>query len=207
MPREIRRRYQDPLDLVWLTCARELGIEVVRSDEVYASLDGKGTLTLSASEHFDPDDSLAQLIFHELCHALVVGERGLSRIDWGMENVDDRDREQENACHRLHAALAARHGLREFFAVTTDHRPYWDALPLDPLAPGDDPAIPLAREAFVRARRGPWAPVLARALTRTRETAAVTTWASVNACLALSVRATEERTTTSRFVSSCSCDL
>ncbi len=173
MSREIRRRYQDPLDLVWLACARELGIEVVRSDEVYASFDGKGTLTLSASEHFDPDDSLAQLIFHELCHALVAGERGRSRIDWGMENVDDRDREQEHACHRLQAALAARHGLREFFAVTTDFRPYWDALPLDPLAPGDDPAIPLAREAFARARRGPWAPTLERALERTREIAAL----------------------------------
>jgi hypothetical protein len=171
MPRDIRQRYQDPLDLVWLACAREIGIEVVRSSDVYASFDGRGTLTLTASEHFDADDSLAQLIFHELCHALVAGDRGRSRPDWGMENVDDRDLEQEHACHRLQAALAARHGLRDFFAVTTDFRPYWDALPLDPLAPGADPAIPLAREAFVRARRGPWAPALERALARTREMA------------------------------------
>lgn len=173
MPREIRSRYQDPLDLVWLACARELGIDVVRSSEVYASFDGKRTLTLTAAEHFDADDSLAQLIFHELCHALVAGEKGQKRADWGMENIDERDLEQEHACHRLQAALASRHGLRDFFAVTTEWRTYWDALPLDPLAPGTDPAIPLAREAHVRARRGPWAAAIEKALTRTREIAAL----------------------------------
>jgi hypothetical protein len=157
--------------LVWLACAREVGIEVVRSSEVYASFDGKGTLTLASAEHFDADDSLAQLIFHELCHALVAGDKGRQRADWGMENIDERDLEQEHACHRLQAALAGRHGLRDFFAVTTDWRTYWDALPLDPLAPGADPAIPLAREAYVRARRGPWAAALEKALTRTREMA------------------------------------
>ncbi|MFT3923497.1 MAG: YkgJ family cysteine cluster protein [Myxococcales bacterium] len=171
MPRRIQHRYRDPLELVWLQCARELGIEVVRSNEVYASFDGKRTLTLSSAEHFDADDSLAQLIFHELCHALVAGERGRGRADWGMENVDERDVLQEHACHRLQAALAGRHGLREFFAVTTDWRSYWDALPLDPLAPGADPAIPLAREAYVRARRGPWAAAIEQALARTREVA------------------------------------
>ncbi len=72
-----------------------------------------------------------------------------------MENIDERDLLQEHACHRLQAALAARHGLRDFFAVTTDWRSYWDTLPLDPLSPGKDPAIPLAREAFVRDSAGP----------------------------------------------------
>src|SRR6476469_952917 len=99
MPREVGSRYQDPLDLVWLACARELGIDVVRSSEVYASFDVKHTLTLTAAEHCDADDSLAQLIFHELCHALVAGDKGRARPDWGMENVDERDLEQEHACH------------------------------------------------------------------------------------------------------------
>jgi hypothetical protein len=171
MPREIRFRYDDALDLIWLACAREVGIEIARSSEVYASFDGVKTLTLSAREHFDADDSLAQLIFHELCHALVAGRRGARKPDWGMENVDDRDLEQEHACHRLQAALADRHGLREFFAVTTDWRPYWDGLPLDPLAPGDDPAIPLAREAFERATEGRWAKALQYALQRTQSLA------------------------------------
>ncbi|MEY4512260.1 MAG: hypothetical protein RLZZ450_4382 [Pseudomonadota bacterium] len=165
--RSIDHRYQDPLDLIWLACARELDIEVVRSSEVYASFDGARVLTLSSHQHFDADDSLAQLIFHELCHGLVAGERGQRKVDWGMENIDQRDLTQEHACHRVQAALADRHGLRAFFAVTTDHRAYWDALPIDPLGPGEDLAIPFAREAFERAAEGRWAGPLQRALART----------------------------------------
>jgi len=173
MSRAVLHRYDDPLDLIWLACAEALGFVVARSDEVYASFDGARTLTLSTRAHFDADDSLAQLVFHELCHALVAGPRGRRRIDWGMENVDERDLVQEHACHRLQAALADRYGLRALFAVTTDHRTYWDALPLDPLGPGEDEAIPLAREAFGEATEGPWAAPLARALTQTAALAAV----------------------------------
>lgn len=173
MARTIRHRYSDPLDLIWLACARDVGLTIARSDTVYASFDGSGTLTLSTSEHFDADDSLAQLIFHELCHALVAGPRRARSSDWGMENIDERDLLQEHACHRVQAALADRHGLRAMFAVTTDWRPYWDALPMDPLGPGADPAITLAREAFERATEGPWARALEDALTRTRKLAAL----------------------------------
>jgi hypothetical protein len=73
MPREIRHDYRDPLDQIWLHTAERLGMRVERSDEVYASWDGRGTLTLSSAAHFDPDDSLAQLILHEICHALCQG--------------------------------------------------------------------------------------------------------------------------------------
>lgn len=169
MSREIRHRYQDPLDLIWLSFAQQIGIDIVRSSDVYASFDGQRTLTLSASEHFDADDSLAQLIFHEVCHALVAGEKKQRLPDWGMENTDERDLLQEHATHRLQAALASSQGLRDFFAVTTDHRAYWDALPLDPIAHGPDPAIVVAREGYARAVRGPWAAALQRALTQTRE--------------------------------------
>jgi hypothetical protein len=165
--RRIDSRYDDPLDLVWLACARELGLEVVRSDGVYASFDGERTLTLSTREHFDADDSLAQLILHEVCHALVAGPERARRSDWGMENIDARDLLDEHACHRVQAALADRHGLRDFFAVTTEHRAYWDALPADPLAPGRDPAIARAREAYARALRGPWSGPIAQALEQT----------------------------------------
>jgi hypothetical protein len=165
--RRIDSRYEDPLDLIWLACARELGLNVTRSDEVYASFDGQRTLTLSTREHFDADDSLAQLVLHELCHALVAGPERSRHSDWGMENVDQRDLLDEHACHRLQAKLAERHGLRDFFAVTTDHRTYWDALPADPLGPGDDPAIPRAREAYARATRGPWSAAIERALEQT----------------------------------------
>jgi hypothetical protein len=175
-PRSVEARYEDPLDVIWLGCARTLGLTVERSDEVYASFDGRSKLTLSTREHFDADDSLAQLIFHELCHGLVAsvgGPERMRRSDWGMENVDERDLLAEHACHRVQAALADRYGLRGLFAVTTDHRVYWDALPLDPLAPGDDPAIWLARDAFQRALHGPWASALAKALSDTARIAEI----------------------------------
>jgi hypothetical protein len=173
MSRQITRRYDDPLALIWLGCATELGIVIRRSHEVYASFDGEHTLTLSADEGFDPDDSLAQLIFHELCHGLVAGPRKRREVDWGMENIDDRDLLVEHACHRLQARLADDYGLRGLFGVTTDHRAYWDALPIDPLGPSRDPAVPLAREAYADAYDGPWASALKRALTRTQQLAAV----------------------------------
>jgi Putative zinc- or iron-chelating domain len=169
--RTIEHRYDDPLDLIWLDCLRALGFELRRSDEVYASFDGERTLTLSTREHFDADDSFAQLAFHELCHALVAGPRGMVKPDWGMENVDTRDLVMEHACHRLQAALADRHGLRGLFAVTTDHRSYWDSLGPDPLGAGDDQAIPVARDAYERACRGPWSRAIGDALRRTQKLA------------------------------------
>ncbi len=205
MSRRISHHYTDPLDLIWLACARDIGLTIARSDSVYASFDGEGTLTLSTPEHFDADDSLAQLIFHELCHALVAGPKRAAHADWGMENADERDLIQEHACHRVQAALADRHGLRRFFAVTTDWRPYWDALPIDPLGPGEDEAIPLAREAFERATQGPWAQAIENALQRTRVVAelvratrpdAKELWSSTRALHASGFPLSDDRKTT-----------
>jgi hypothetical protein len=67
----------------------------------------------------------------------------------------------------VQAALAGRYGLRDFFAVTTEWRPYWDSLPADPLASCDDPALPHAQRGMARADRAPYAAVLADALERT----------------------------------------
>lgn len=173
MARHVTHRYQDPLDLVWLAGAARLGIRVERSAEVYASWDGSSVLTLSTPDDFDPDDSLAQLIYHEICHSLVAGPRGQRLPDWGLSNTDDSDLVYEHACHRVQAALAAPYGLRDFFAVTTEWRPYWDALPRDPLADGDDPAIAIAREGYRRAQLEPMSSVLGEALERTARLAAI----------------------------------
>jgi hypothetical protein len=121
----------------------------------------------------DADDSLAQIIFHELCHALVAGPEAMRKLDWGLCNEDGRDLVREHACHRLQAALSDRHGLRSLMAVTTEHRPYWDTLPEDPLANGLDPAIELAQAAWLRARRSAWAEALQSALEATARIAAV----------------------------------
>ncbi|MCB9896742.1 MAG: hypothetical protein H6825_01935 [Planctomycetes bacterium] len=181
--RTIDARYRDPLDEVWLATAARCGLRVVRSAEVFASYDGAGTLTLSTPEHFDADDSLAQFVLHELCHALVQGEASLALPDFGLDNRSERDLSAEHACHRLQAALLAPHGLRRVLAPTTEHRAYYDALPDDPLDDGDDAraatttdgaptadaaeVLAAARAGFERATRGPWAVPLREALVAT----------------------------------------
>lgn len=167
--RSIPHSYADPLDLIWQEAARCLGMQVVRSDQVYASWDGERVLSLSVSSDLDPDDSLAQLVFHEICHALVAGPEGRQRPDWGLDNTGARDLVFEHACLRVQASLARLHGLRDFFAVTTEWRPYWDALPEDPLRSTDDPALPLALRAFSAAAQQPYATVLGDALARTAQ--------------------------------------
>lgn len=169
--RPITHRYEDPLDLVWLRCASTLGYTITRSDEVYASFDGERVIRLSTESDFDADDSLAQLIFHELCHAIVAAPAGLHLEDWGLDNTSERDLVQEHATHRLQAHLADRYGLRPLLAVTTQWRPYWDRLGRDPLVAHrdspDDPAVPLARAARLRADREPWASAFRTALAAT----------------------------------------
>ncbi len=170
MSRVVSHRYEDPLDLVWRRCAAEIGFDIQRSDEVYASFDGRRTIRLSTTSDFDADDSLAQMILHELCHALVAGPDALTQEDWGLDNTTDRDLVQEHATHRLQAHLADRWGMRPLFAVTTQWRDYWDKLPRDALA-GHDDASALARQARERADREPWAGALRRAFARTAEIA------------------------------------
>lgn len=170
--------YIDPVEQVWIGCVGRLGMSVRRDDAVYASWDGKSVLTICNPSCFDPDDSLAQMIFHELCHGLIEAPEGLTMRDWGLENIDERDLVREYACHRLQASLLIPYGLRIIFGPATDHRPYYDALPLDPLADGDDPAIALAREGHVRATTGPWAEAIDAALAATAAiTAAVAPYA------------------------------
>lgn len=165
--RTIVHRYEDPVDLIWIRAAEDLGLEIRRSSDAFASYDGKGTLTIAQPCDFDADDCLAQMIFHELCHWLVAGRDGKHLSDWGLSNIDDSDLVYEYAAHRLQAALSAPYGLRNFMAVTTDWRPYWDALPEDPLKDGDDPAIPIAQEGAHLARLEPFKSILNRSLSST----------------------------------------
>ncbi len=167
MSRSVLGRYVDPLDAIWLEVATRCGLRVVRASDAYASYDGKGTLTLASPEYLDPDDCLAQMILHELCHAAVQGPEAIHHIDWGL-SVEGLDALEEHATHRVQAALADPYGLRRFFAVTTDWRPYYDALPVDPLS-GDDPAVPLANAAFVRVNEGAWGEPIRRGLEATAQ--------------------------------------
>jgi hypothetical protein len=167
MPRPVSSTYADPADLIWLGAASALGLCIQRSAEVYASWDGAGTLTLASAEHLDPDDCLAQMIFHEICHLLVAGEDARSKPDWGVDNTSARDLVCEYATNRLQAALAGAYGLRQFMGVTTMWRSYYDDLPHDPLMPASDPAAGLARQGLNLAHNDPYRTVLHGALTAT----------------------------------------
>lgn len=173
--RPILSTYSDPVDLIWVATARSLGITIRRSDTVFASWDGAGGLTLSTPAGFDPDDCVAQLVLHELCHALVEGPDAWALPDWGLENTDARDLSHEHAAQRLQGRLSAPHGLRGILAPTTKWRDYYDALPDDPLqGPDDDPAVPLAQAAWERARHPRWWVPLQKALVATAAIARAT---------------------------------
>ena len=159
--------YLDPLDAVWLTTARRIGFRVERSAEVYASTDGQGVMIIGDPSTLDPDDCLAQMILHELCHSLVEGQESLAVPDFGLDNESERDLVREHACLRLQAWLTGEHGLRQALAPTTDFRIYYDTLPEDPLRDVDDPACASARQGAARSRQVPWAPHLQEALKAT----------------------------------------
>lgn len=165
--RKIDRKYTDPVDLIWLHAAAQMGMQIERSAEVNASWNGHGVLTIGTSETLDPDDCLAQMILHEACHALCEGEQSLSKPDWGLESFNPDKKVREHACLRLQAMFADRYNMRSFYASTTIFRRYYDQLPADPLGDGDDPAIEIAREAWYRAQQSSWASPLEDALRRT----------------------------------------
>ena len=124
-------------------------------------------MTLGTPETLDPDDCLAQMILHELCHSLVEGTKSLRVPDFGLDNETLRDVSREHACLRLQAWLTGRFGLRRVLAPTTDFRSYYDELPPDPLAAGDDPSVAMARAGAERSDHSPWAPHLQAALEAT----------------------------------------
>jgi hypothetical protein len=162
--RTIRHRYLDPLDQIWLGTAGRLGLRIERTYDVYASTDGRGALRLGMPDTLDPDDCLAQMIFHELCHALIEGPTAFAKPDWGLDNTSARDVAREHACLRLQSTLAAEYGLRRVFAPTTDFRDFFDGLPADPLEQKNLASVTMAILGLQRVDRPPWAPFLREAL-------------------------------------------
>jgi Putative zinc- or iron-chelating domain len=157
----------DAIERLWVEAAARLGFQVTRTTEAYATSDGRGTIAIGIGEVLDADDAVAQLIFHELCHAMTEGDAALANPDWGLDNTGPRDIVREHACLRLQAHLADAHGLRAAMAPTTEYRIFYDALPAAPLADGDDPSIAVARAAAARAKAAPWNEPLQEALVAT----------------------------------------
>lgn len=170
--------YQDPLELIWIRCAQRIGFEIVRTAEAYASFDGKGRILIATADQFDPDDNLGQMIFHELCHALVQGDEGERQVDWGLDNTRIGNPWREHACLRAQAWLADQYGLRDFLAPTTDYRvSFWNELGEDPLdAPEPEGgfrerSVVAARLALTRSQRPRWRQPLEDALRQTQQIA------------------------------------
>lgn len=159
MSRAVTQSYQDPLDAIWIAAAERMGLKVQRGPDSYATTDGAGTLTLTESAGMDPDDCLAQMILHEICHFMVQGPASIGWVDWGLDNEGTIHTEFEHACLRLQAALLTPLGLRRALAPTTDFRVYYDALPPDPFAersPEERESITRARAAYARRSRPPF---------------------------------------------------
>ena len=173
MSRKPQHIYLDPVDSIWLTVASRIGFTVRRSPSVYASV-REGVISVGEPGSLDPDDCLAQMVLHELCHSLIEGRRGLELTDWGLDNTTAKDEVREHACLRLQSSLADEYGLRDVLAPTTEHRGYYDGLPDDALepAPCNEPAartVELARQGRRRADELPWAPHLRQGLEATAE--------------------------------------
>jgi len=165
--REVTYRYIDPLTQVWVGAARRIGLRVVRTPDAYAATDGRGTLAIGDDTTLDKDDSLAQMIFHELCHSLVEGEESFQRADWGMDNTGPDHDWREHACLRLQYVLTGRYGLRTLFAPTTDFRAFWNTLSGDVLADRTDRSTQAAIAGLRRVSHPPWSPALTEALAST----------------------------------------
>jgi len=138
----------DAITLLWMSVAAEAGWQVIRTTEAYASSDGEGRLLIGVDEVLDADDAPAQLIFHELCHALTQGPSSWSLPDWGLSNADPRDVVAEHACLCVHVLLSSPFGLRAAMAPTTEYRAYHDALKEDDIAVSLEPAPARARAAL-----------------------------------------------------------
>ena len=179
--RQATHYYDDPLSRVWIACAEAVGFRIVRTEDAYASTDGCGTILIAVDNLFDPDDSVAQMILHELCHALVEGEDAEKKVDWGIGHAGGNNPWREHASLRLQAYLAGRVGLRDFFAPTTDFRvSFWDALPADPFYASSEAggrrerSCVAARLAAWRASQPRWSGHLDKALTSSAAIAAAT---------------------------------
>jgi hypothetical protein len=157
---------------IWRAAAAQIGFSIARTEDAYATSDGRGTISVGADETLDVDDAFAQLVFHELCHAITEGEAALPLPDWGLQNIDAHV-VREHACLRFAAHLAGRFGLRALMAPTTDYRAYHDALPEEPLAPDGDPAVEIAEATRLRFEASGWRAAIETALARTAALAAV----------------------------------
>lgn len=158
------------VERVWTAAVGRLGFRVERTREAYASTNGNGVIFVGVDDTLDDDDSFAQLVFHEICHALVQGRAYWNHPDWGLDNTTSRDDVKERACLRLQAHLADQYGLRVAMTPTTIWRDEYQSLGPDPLRVrnvDEEEACALAEKAMQLVANESIAPVIAEALALT----------------------------------------
>ena len=171
--RPILARYLDPCEIVWLATAKRLGIHIRRSPLVFSATDGSGRLQLSTRDDLDADDSLAQMLLHEICHWVTNGQETFHERDWGFA-LDGPIDHREHAALRVQAWLADQVGLRTMFGPTGQFRQYYVRIPADPLTPIDESdweqqVVRNAHEAVARIQQPPWHPHVMQAMAATAQ--------------------------------------
>jgi Putative zinc- or iron-chelating domain len=154
------------IEALWAGAAARLGFSVARTTDAYATSDGRGRIAIGIDEVLDADDAFAQLLFHELCHAITEGDGAVASPDWGLDNLPAHQI-REHACLRFGAHLAERFGLRAAMAPTTEYRRYYEGLGRDPLAASADPAVAIAVAARDRFDASAWRAPIEEALAET----------------------------------------
>jgi hypothetical protein len=166
--RPIESRYVDPCELLWLSTAQRLGLHIRRSPLVFSATDGSGRLQLSTRDDLDPDDSLAQMLLHEICHWCTNGLETMNDRDWGFD-LDGPTDPREHAALRLQAWLADQVELRAMFGPTGIYRQYYNQIPSDPTQPIDESewettVCTYAKSAIERIQHDPWHPHVLEAM-------------------------------------------
>ncbi len=119
------QRLRAELDSVWCGVLVSLGLRLRRSTDAFVSYDGAGTLWIAPDVDLDAEDTLAQLIFHEVCHWAIEGEEAVHRVDWGF-GPPSQDTAPEQRCLELQAAAARHFGLERLLRPTTEFAPWYD---------------------------------------------------------------------------------
>ena len=115
-------RATDPL---WVALLEQAGFRLARRSASYVWYDGRGEVAIAPDEELDADDTLAQIILHELIHLLVQGEEARTEPDWGLDNLTDRDAYLEEAALVMQLRLLRQWGLEAVLVPTTDFRSYY----------------------------------------------------------------------------------
>ena len=125
------------IEAVWRAAVEQLGFAVVRTNEAYATSDGRGAIAIGVDAALDGDDAFAQLVFHELCHAITQGQAAMRNLIGGSTTFPSTSFASTPACgcrrrsHRRSACARRWPRRRRIARTTTRCRHYrWRRAPI-----------------------------------------------------------------------------